>query len=309
MANTRKKELEACTDLEIPISSNTEKVYSKPFLKWVGGKTQIIKEIQKNLPKSYNRYFEPFLGGGAVFFRLIPKNKKAYLSDINSNLIEAYHDIQKRIYEVMFYLDKISGGFVNLSSEIERSKYFLDIREDYNKLLDSSLNSPLRTAQLIFLNKTCFNGVYRENNSGQFNVPFGNHKLSNSIARSNILAVSRDLQKKSILNRSFDYVLRRAKKDDFIYFDPPYYSLKENQSFTKYHSSNFGQPDHQKLAEIFKELDKKGCYVLISNSDTQYIRTLYKEYEKNIIIVAANRNINCKGALRKPVNELLIKNY
>jgi len=304
-----KNNLQIRADLEIPISFNTSEIYSKPFLKWVGGKTQIIQEIEKNLPLSYSRYFEPFLGGGAVFFRLIPKNKKAYLSDINRNLVDAYSDIKNRIYEVMFHLDKISGSFVNLTSKKSRNDYFLKIREKYNSMIDSHENSPLRTAQLIFLNKTCFNGMYRENSKGHFNVPFGNTKNSNSVARSNILAVSRDLQGKRIINNGFEYVLKYAKKNDFIYFDPPYCPLKANQAFTKYHSSDFGKDDHQKLANVFYELDKRGCFVMMSNSDIKFIRDLYKKYNKYTVVVNANRNINCKGNLRKPVKEVLIKNY
>jgi DNA adenine methylase len=295
--------------LEIPISSNTNNIRSKPFLKWVGGKTQIIEKIEKNLPKDYGRYFEPFVGGGAVFFHLIDKNREVYLSDINKRLTEAYLHIRDEIYDVMLHLDKIAGAFVNIEDEKDRERYFFDVRAEYNSLIDSEDDSPLRTAQLIFLNKTCFNGVYRENSKGHFNVPYGKVKRSNSIARSNILAVSRDLQNTEINNKHFSWVLEKAQKGDLIYFDPPYVPLKQTSAFTKYHSTDFVTKDHEELAKVFEELDKRGCFVMLSNSDTPLIRDLYKKYDKYTVVINANRNINCKGNLRKPVQELLIKNY
>ncbi|MBX4189605.1 Dam family site-specific DNA-(adenine-N6)-methyltransferase [Candidatus Parcubacteria bacterium] len=309
MVKTAKNVDSTKAKLRLPLSVDSEKIPSKPFLKWVGGKTQIIGEIEKHLPVKFNRYFEPFLGGGAVFFRLIPKDKIAFLSDINSNLVGAYLDIRDRIYEVMHYLDRVSGNFVNIEDTNSREQYFYLVRQQYNSLVDSQENSSLKTALLIFLNKTCFNGVYRENSEGHFNVPFGKAKNSNSITRSNILIVSRDLQKKQILHMGFEEVLEKAEKDDFIYLDPPYAPIKKNSAFTKYHSSDFSEEDHRKLATTFDKLAKKGCFVMMSNSDVPLIKDLYKKYERYTVAIDANRNINCKGNLRKPVRELLIKNY
>lgn len=281
----------------------------RPFLKWVGGKGQIIEKISENLPppSSYKRYFEPFLGGGAVFFRLIPRDKEAFLSDINSDLIAAYFNIQNSVSEVIEEYVNIADAFIARSKR-GRKKRYIDLRKNYNSLSRTE-NSIKKTALLIFLNRTCFNGVYRENSKGEFNVPYGRPNLKTLRNTGHILEVSEKLKGKSILNSGFEEVLTKAKKGDLVYLDPPYVPLTATANFTKYHSTDFSLEQHALLANLFKELDRRGCYVIMSNSHTDLVKNLYEEFWSNTRVIDANRTINCKGDLRLPVKEVLIKNY
>jgi DNA adenine methylase len=266
----------------------------KPFVKWAGGKRQLIKVLTNNLPPSYNRYIEPFVGGGALLFEVLPY--KAIINDINTELINAYTVIK----------DDIDALIEDLKKHKNEEEYYYKIRS----LNPEKLSAVERASRFIYLNKTCFNGLYRENSKGKFNVPFGKYKNPKILDEENLRAVSEYLNTAeiSILNLDYKEVCKLAKKGDFVYLDPPYYPISKSSSFTKYHKLDFTERDQMELTEVFRELDRKGCYVMLSNSNTKFIKELYKEYE--IWEVSANRFINCKGDKREKVNvEVLIKNY
>lgn len=269
-------------------------VKPQPFVKWAGGKRQLIKVLINNLPPSFNRYIEPFVGGGALLFEVLPH--KAIINDINTELINAYRVIR----------DNIDALIENLKKHKNEEEYYYKIRS----LDPEKLSAVERASRFIYLNKTCFNGLYRENSKGKFNVPFGRHKNPKILDEENLRAVSEYLNTAeiSILNLDYKEVCKLAEKGDFVYLDPPYYPISKSSSFTKYHKLNFTERDQIELAKVFRELDRKGCYVMLSNSNTEFIRELYKEYD--IWEISANRFINCKGDKREKANvEVLIKNY
>ena len=277
------------------------KKISQPFLKWVGGKRQIIPQIKKYMPENYNRYFEPFVGGGALFFDLEPK--KAYINDINKILVSAYKNIKNHPYEIIKKLEDLQKIFYEKNNE-ERKIYFYEIRDAFN---NTEYNLFLKTSYMIFLNKTCYNGMYRENSKGKFNVPFGRYKNPKILDKENILAVSKLLTNTIITSCSFEKAVENAKKGDFIYFDPPYHPLSITSNFTSYSNNGFTEEDQIKLRNVFKELHKRNCFVMLSNSDTEFIREIYEEFTQKT--VSAARSINCKAAGRGKINELLIMNY
>lgn len=281
--------------------SQKNKFKAKPFLKWVGGKKQIIPQIKKHIPENYCRYFEPFVGGGALFFDLEPKN--AYLNDINKILISAYRNIKNHPYEIIKKLSGLQKIFYEKNNE-ERKTYFYQIRNAFN---NTKYDSLLKTSYIIFLNKTCYNGMYRENSKGKFNVPFGRYKNPKILDEENILAVSKFLQNVTITDYSFEKAVQNAENGDFIYFDPPYHPVSITSNFTSYSNGGFTKEDQIKLRDIFKDLDKRSCFVMLSNSDTKFIREIYKEFTQKII--TATRSINCKATGRGKINELLIMNY
>jgi DNA adenine methylase len=266
---------------------------TKPFVKWAGGKRQILDLIVANLPKEYNRYFEPFLGGGAVLLHLQPKD--AVVSDINPQLINAYEVIRNQPAELLKKINKMKND----------EDYFYKVR----KQKPEKLKPVERAARFIYLNKTCFNGLYRENSKGEFNVPFAFHKNPTIAEPQNINNIHDYLNSNKVKLVSADYrqILLEAKEGDFVYIDSPYYPIKKG-AFTKYAKGDFTLKDHQDLAAVYKALDERGCKVLLSNSNTKFIRDLYKDY--TIIPIAARRSINSKGTGRsKDLIEVLIKNY
>lgn len=273
----------------------------RPFLKWVGGKRQLIPQIKRYIPESYYRYFEPFVGGGALFFNLKPKI--AYLNDINKILISTYKNIKNHPYEIVEKVEEMQKKFYEEDNK-ERKKYYYEIRDAFNNLRFDSI---LKTSYVIFLNKTCYNGMYRENSKGKFNVPFGRYKNPKILDKQNILTVSELLKDVIITNHSFEKAVEEAKRDDFIYFDPPYHPLSITSSFTSYSNSGFTRENQKKLRDVFEDLDKRGCLVMLSNSDTEFIRKIYKGYIQKK--VTARRSINCKASGRGKINELLILNY
>ncbi|NPA53163.1 MAG: DNA adenine methylase [Aquificae bacterium] len=266
----------------------------KPFVKWAGGKRQLIKILKFYLPIEYKTYIEPFVGGGALLFETLPK--KAIINDINAELINAYNVIKNNVDELIESLKYHKN---------EKNYYY------YIRSLDPDKLTPIeRASRFIYLNKTCFNGLYRENSKGKFNVPFGNYKNPKIVDEENLKAISEYLNTYDIkiFNGDYKEVCELAEKGDFIYFDPPYYPLNKTASFTKYNKYDFTEKDQIELANLFKELDRKGCYILLSNSNTNFIRKLYKDYE--IIELEANRFINSKGDRRgKSKIEVLIKNF
>lgn len=266
----------------------------KPFVKWAGGKRQLVDILLSNVPPSFNRYFEPFVGGGALLFELQPQ--KAVISDINEELINAYQVIKDNVEELINSLKKHKNT----------KEYYYAIRAINPKTL-----TPVeRASRFIYLNKTCFNGLYRENSKGQFNVPFGRYKNPKICDEENLRAVSEFLNKIeiTILNCDYKMTCEMAKSGDFVYLDPPYYPISKTASFTKYNKNDFSEKDQIELSEIFKELDRKGCYVMLSNSNTEFIKKLYANYR--IQEIKANRFINCKANRRGKSNiEVLITNF
>ncbi len=285
---------------KIDIVSN-KKYY--PFIKWVGGKRGLLNQILPLFPKEFNNYYEPFVGSGAVFFKLFSrralKNKKVVLSDINAELINSYNIVKNNPFELInqleIYKEQHSKEFYYQIRELDR-------KEDYNKL--SSLEKAIR---FIYLNKTCFNGLYRVNKKGYFNTPIGSYKNPNIADHNMILSASEALQNVTIKHQSFKEVLKEAKKDDLVYFDPPYYPLNDTSNFTSYDSNCFLEEEQFELFELFEKLSNMGVKVVQSNSDTEFIKDLYKNYD--IQIVNANRFINSKSNKRGKITEVLIRNY
>lgn len=275
----------------------------QPFIKWVGGKRGLLSQILPLIPKNFNNYFEPFLGGGALFFELYSlghlKNKNIYLFDINSELINAYNMVKNNptllINELEVFKEKHSKEFYYEVRAWDREDDYLDI----DKLL--------RATRFIYLNKTCFNGLYRVNKKNQHNVPIGNYKNPNICDAEVIYNASDALQNATIMSTSYKDVLKYASKDDFVYFDPPYYPLTETSSFTSYSEFDFLENEQFELFELFDTLSEKDIKVLHSNSDTKFIKDLYSKYE--IKEIQANRFINSKSSDRGKINESLIINY
>ncbi|MFC2602142.1 MAG: DNA adenine methylase [Candidatus Saccharimonas sp.] len=273
----------------------------KPFVKWVGGKRQLLKQFRElNLypPECFNpesnTYFEPFVGGGAVFFDLLPKH--AELSDTNRELVMTYNVIK----------DNVDGLIKSLKKHIYNKEYYLGVRaQDINELSDIDVAS-----RFIFLNRTGFNGMYRVNKSGQFNVPFGRYKNPLICDENNLRKVSEALQGITITHRDYKDVLELAKIGDFIYFDPPYYPLNPTSSFTAYTAKGFFEKEQIELRDTFVKLHERGCFVMLSNSDTPFINELYSGLEGvSVNKIIAGRAINSKGSKRGKINEVLITNY
>lgn len=274
----------------------------KPFIKWAGGKRQLINDIRIRLPKNFNNFFEPFVGGGALFFELRKKN--TLINDISKELINAYEIIKKNPFELIDILDKMKKNH-----ELNPREYFYKIRNldrDIDKF--NKMSKEFLAARFIYLNKTCFNGLYRVNLKGLFNVPFNNKEKVNLYEKENIFQISNYLNQKNIIikNEDFETACQRAKKGDFLFFDPPYDILKED-SFTKYTKNGFDRFEQKRLAELAKKLKEKGCYVMITNHDTKFIRELYSKDFK-IDVINVRRNINSKGNKRTG-EEVIIYNY
>jgi len=273
----------------------------RPFLKWVGGKTRLMKKLEKYFPDEYDTYIEPFLGGGSVFFNFVPE--KAILADLNKTLIATYITIRDDFNEVYRHLKVLEKDNVE--------KKYYEHRITFNELKKTNKNTTYLSALMIYLNKMGYGGVYRENQKGIFNVPFGKYKNPNITDKSNYLNVNKTLKNKNVTLLCSDYsdVLKRAKKGDFIYLDPPYHK-ESKTSFTKYQKGGFNEEEQKKLASLLKKLDKKGVMFLLSNSNTQFINELYKDF--TIVKVTVGRHINNKNkGKNKNVgpNEVLVFNY
>ncbi|MBB6444033.1 DNA adenine methylase [Bacillus benzoevorans] len=272
----------------------------QPFLKWAGGKRQLLPEIRKYIPQSINTYYEPFIGAGAVLFDLQPK--KAVINDVNIELVNIYHVVKHNVDELIDTLKKHENG--------NESDYFYAIRcLDRNKEEYTQLSAVEKAARMIYLNKTCFNGLFRVNSKGQFNVPFGKYKNPQIVNENILRAVHTYLSTNdvTILNRDFSDVTAPAEKGDFVYFDPPYDPLSDTSSFTSYSLDGFRKEDQIRLRDTFAELDKKGCKVLLSNSATDFIKDIYSDF--HIEIVSATRNINSVASKRGKIDEVLVMNY
>ncbi len=269
----------------------------RPFLKWAGGKTQLISELIARMPKQFSRYYEPFLGGGALFFSLYRSQKirLAFLSDLNAELIDTYLAIRDYVDDVIAIL-----------SQYPHSKEFyydLRIRDPWKMPL------PERAARMIYLNKTGYNGLYRVNRQGKFNVPFGRYKSPRYCDRENLKAVSNALQGVSIKCVPFEKAVEQADEGDWVYFDPPYAPLSQTSNFTSYHATGFSPEDQKRLRDVCLSLTAKGVHITLSNSNAKLIRELYSIPSFFISEVPANRAINSNGNRRSKITELIITAY
>ncbi|MDR0669854.1 MAG: DNA adenine methylase [Treponema sp.] len=275
----------------------------KPYLKWAGGKRQLLSDIKKYLPENINTYtyFEPFVGGGAVLFELRPQ--KAVINDFNSQLMLTYAVIKENVEELIDVLKEYGGK----NSE----KNFYEIRNlDRDKETFDRLTKVEKAARLIYLNKTCFNGLYRVNSLGFFNVPYGKYRNPAICEEITLRRISNYFNSNEIeiLNGDFEQAVAAADKQSFIYFDPPYHS-PDNTGFTGYHADGFGEKEQERLRDVMITMTRRGVKCLLSNSDTDYIRGLYNCQLFDIISVRAKRIINSDSAGRGNVNELLVLNW
>lgn len=275
-------------------------IKGKPFVKWAGGKRQIVDKLLMYAPDEFNTYYEPFVGGGALLFELSPK--KAVINDSNKELINVYNVLRN---EEKF---KKMCSILNTYEKNNSEEFYYELRnKDRNKSSFDRLSDYKRAGRTIYLNKACFNGLYRVNSKNEFNVPFGKKTKVNTYDIGNLITVSNYLTMNDIkiLNVDFEDSVKAAQKGDFIYFDPPYDS--ETSIFNSYTEAGFGKEEQRRLAKVYKELSNKGCYVMLSNNNTTLIKELYKDF--NIHIIEAKRSINSNGKKRGKVEEVIITNY
>jgi len=274
----------------------------RPFVKWAGGKRQLIPVLNQHIPKNFGSFFEPFLGGGAMLFHLLlnyPKHK-FIVSDLNSDLVLSYITIRDRA-------DELISSLKNHAKNYSKNSYSY-----YYSVRDSEPKGQMeKTSRLIFLNRTCFNGLYRVNSKGKFNVPLGRYSNPNIVNEENILAVSDILQSKkvSIKCQDFGAVLDNAKKDDFVYFDPPYQPISQTANFTSYTNRDFTTNDLKRLSKVCQDLDSRGCKIMLSNSDCKEVTQSFSKDSWKVDKIKANRAINSNSKKRTGHTELLIKNY
>jgi DNA adenine methylase len=269
------------------------------FLKWAGSKLQLIEQFENLFPPRLKNYYEPFIGSGAVFFYVKYKLKpnKVILSDINEELINCFVVVRDRPSELIELLLNHRNN--------HSKKYYYAVRSIETNRLDRVESA----ARLIYLNKTCFNGLYRVNSKGQFNVPFGDYEKPGIFDKDILFQASQLLQDVELRAMTFEKVLDFAGKDDFVYLDPPYIPLSKTSSFTSYSKDRFSVREHKILSDVFRILDSHGCFVMLSNNNHPLIRELYRDYEKNIVIVRARRMINSVGSKRGAINEIVLRNY
>lgn len=270
-----------------------------PFLKWAGGKRQLLDKIIDRMPKSFNNYYEPFIGGGALLFELQPA--KAVINDINASLINAYITIAEKPFEFI-------SAVIELDSQIpeDGKTYYYSLRERYNnKLVKTEYDTEL-AALFVFLNKHCFNGLYRVNAKGLFNVPYNNSKRE-SINIESIIAISEYLKNIKIMQGDFEKACNDAQRGDFVFFDSPYAPLNPT-SFESYTKEGFDIESHKRLANLFKKLTDKGCYCMLTNHNTEFINDLYGNKGYKIDVVRVKRMIN-SNASKRVGEEVIIYNY
>jgi DNA adenine methylase len=263
----------------------------RPFLKWAGGKTQLVPQFMRLIPRRYKRYHEPFVGGGALFFALRPQ--EAALSDINQELIDCYQAIR----------DDAAAVIAALGKHRYEKDYFYRVRQ----LDPSALTPAKRAARTIFLNKAGFNGLYRVNSKGQFNVPFGRYRNPTLCDAPNLRACSLALQNVQLVVKDFETAALEARRGDFVYFDPPYVPVSDTSYFTSYIPGGFGWEEQRRLAAVFGKLAKRRVKAMLSNSDVPAVRELYRGFR--IDRVEATRRINCNSAGRGSIGEIVVRTY
>ena len=268
-----------------------------PVLKWVGGKRQLLPELRRRMPKLFTRYYEPFIGGGALFFARQPT--MAILNDSNWELINVYEQIRDSLDELVRELEQLQNN-----QETYYRVRQMDREPDFE-----TLPRVKRAARILYLNKTCYNGLFRVNSHGEFNSPFGYYKNPNIVNKPVLAAVSTFLANRNLVFRCGDYAesLKGIRKGAFVYFDPPYDQVSSSASFTGYTQSGFDKEEQERLAEVCKALNRKGVKFMLSNADTKRIRKLYSDF--TIETVQARRNVNSDGNKRGEVSEVIVRNY
>jgi DNA adenine methylase len=267
----------------------------RPFVKWAGGKSQLLPELADRLPASFNRYFEPFVGGGALFFHLQPQ--EACLSDITPDLINSYHAVRNSVEDLI----------KDLAQHRYERKYFELLRAADRSAEFAEWSAVKKASRMIYLNKTCFNGLYRLNNEGFFNTPFGRYKNPKIVDEENLRRCSRALEKTRISHRSFETAAEEAEEGDFIYLDPPYVPLNSTSNFVGYSKDKFSGDTQKKLFDLCCLLDKKKVKFMLSNSSTPWVLETYNKF--NMQLVKATRAINSKRLGRGKIDEVIVTNY
>ena len=269
----------------------------RPLLKWVGGKGQLVPHLLEHSPDNFGRYHEPFMGGAALFFALKREGKlgrkKSFLSDANAELVVTFNAVRESPHDVIEVLG---------CHRYEKDYYYKVRKLDPSKMAPAEL-----AARMIFLNKTGFNGLYRVNRSGGFNVPFGRYSNPQICDKDNILAVSSAFRNARIVHSPFEKVAESAVSGDFVYFDPPYVPVSDTANFVSYAKDGFGVDDQKRLVQVFRDLANRGVFVMLSNSDTAWVREQYREFRQ--IEVKANRMVNSNRDRRGPVGELIVLSY
>ena len=269
----------------------------KPFIKWAGGKGQLVPELLARAPERFETYHEPFLGGAAVFFALhrakLLTGKKVVLSDVNQELVDTYRAIRNQVSKVIEYLQQ---------HKYEKDHYYLVRAQDPAKLKLAQ-----RAARMIYMNKTGFNGLYRVNSKGKFNVPFGRFVNPKFCDPDNLRSTSRALKQVELRCEPFQGVLERAKPGDFVYFDPPYVPVSQTAKFVSYASKGFDLEDQERLATVFEDLTQKGVMTMLSNSDTPWVKKRYRPFPQ--IQVQVRRSVNSRKDRRGPVGELVVLGF
>ncbi len=281
----------AAGGLQIPLLPDAAIPAARPFLKWAGGKQQLLSRLIPRCPSSFNAYYEPFLGSGALFFALAPR--RAVLSDANDELIIAFQAVR----------DQVRGVIRHLSRHRNDKEHFLAVRRQN----PNTMSAPGRAARLVFLNRTCYNGLYRVNQRGQFNTPFGRYKRPNICNRAALQQASLSLRGVEILALDFRTALERPHSGDFVYLDPPYVPVGRYSDFKRYHKESFTLDTHRALALAFAKLDGRGCHVMLSNSYCEFTLKLFDRW--NVEVVHARRLINKNSDGRAPIREILVTNY
>lgn len=274
---------------------------AKPFLKWAGGKSRLAREITSFFPVEFNRYFEPFLGGGAIYFNISPR--EGILNDLNKYLVGTYEIIRDRPHDLIKKLRLIDKEYHALLSLEEKSEYYYSSRERYNRIEKVNIE---KAALFIFLNKTGYNGMYRENLKGSYNIPFGKHEKSLICDEENILNVSLDIQNIKFTAGDYKQAIESAKKGDLVYLDPPYIPVSKTSKFTQYQKEGFSDSDHLELKNLALKLHRKGCFVVISNSYCDESKALYNDEAFKINIVNTVRLIHSS---KRVVREIVVTNF
>lgn len=274
---------------------------ARPIVKWAGGKRQIIDKLLEHMPKEYNNYFEPFIGGGALLFELMPQN--ATINDTNQDLLSIYKCLGNEEWFKLMTKD------LEEHEKNHSESYYYKVRKVDREPYFEKLPIWKRASRTIYLNKSCFNGLYRVNSMGYFNVPSGKKEKVQTYDKENIIKLHKYFMSGNvtILEGDFEIAVKNAKPKDFVYFDPPYDSFDDKESFTSYTKFNFTKEDQKRLSELFKKLSNKGVYVMLSNHNTKYINELYNGF--NIDVVNVKRMINADSKGRGAVEEVIITNY
>jgi DNA adenine methylase len=300
--------------------------FARPFMKWAGGKTQLLGEFKERLPHelkdgTITNYVEPFIGGGAVFFALSRQFsfKECCLCDANGELVLTYKVIRQSVRKLIAELESLESDYL-ARNDAGRESFYYAVRDAFNGTLRESgsktygYDHALRAAQIIFLNRTCFNGLFRLNQNGEFNVPFGKYKKPGILNAENLKRVSALMKTTRIIHGDFTVCRKFVDHNTFVYLDPPYRPLNQTSSFTSYSKDGFSDRDQERLAGFFRELDNKGAKIMLSNSDPRnedpddtFFDDLYEGFR--IERIPAKRMINCNGARRGEINELIITNY